>query len=667
MGDDFQIRQDIEELYKRIFDSETGQLLLTTKDEFEEFKRFIDTNFTDTTGVRGMIIDEIINSNDNIYRNLLEIIEDYNLVSEDEYTLFRGDCWTINNNFESSASITSTSENNFKVSGTFRTKQDMIGIYWYSKDIIEHPYISYGEKTDYRNVVLEFDYSTSGCVDFGDSSASHPPSLTIHKKDGSTYWIPMHRLVSNNHFTLNFNNIIITAQSHYIDANGDDIEVQSDFKLTPTDIEYLQITVIPSAYETRQDQYYEIMTNVEFYCTVSNINVTNGYICNEHLPLTPHNYRLCEGYDDIYNLNPYRLAKEMRKLGYVEWVDFYIGASHYYEKSGTTGSLINVSNFDHTRTEMMVSDWRGRLNIAFMDWLDCYSRELKTNGTDKLIISVSMENLQCPWWWRQMDSQDRYAETQWIPSTFFYSPCCDEVIDAMKEISADCLDIVTSNDLQPILQLGEAWWWWNEWDTTHGQPPCFYDAETKAKYLAEFGEDMPVYDTTDEEYDSDVMDWLNQQLVNYSDELRSVVKDTNNYTNGMYMALFFPPSVTDTDRVPPMMRQVNYLTGIYNPTKLDILQLEDYDWVTGESSHHNEVYTMGQELGFDVSNIHYYGGFVQYPEDAMKYWRLINTAMDVAFMYGFGEVFVWAGSQIRRDNKFIGKEDYELIQHIMAR
>ena len=65
-----------------------------------------------------------------------------------KYYLFRGDCWTINNNFESSAAVTSESYSDLAVTGTFRTENDIVGLYWNSNDPIQHPYISYGNRSD---------------------------------------------------------------------------------------------------------------------------------------------------------------------------------------------------------------------------------------------------------------------------------------------------------------------------------------------------------------------------------------------------------------------------------------------------------------------------------------------------------------------------------------
>lgn len=657
--------------------NEIGQLI--EPNEFTGFNEaLVDVNSDNRLDYTNKILQQKITNNqidwDNLYihnggfnnthipsilhNNSDEILSKYHELSDNVYYLFRGDCWTINNNFESSAAITSEDDNNFTVSGTFRTDSDLIGVYWNAKDLITHPYISYGEKHDFSDVILEFDYEMTGCRDWADdyNDTNNPCVLTINQKDGSIDYLVMYQFINGNHVEINFN----------------DLHLWDNSSVSVSDIESIMLMIKPNISDSDYTGEYTIIENTDFECNITNISVTNGDICNEYIQLDPHKYRLCEGYDDFYNLNPYRVTKEMRKLGYVEWCDLYIGASHYYEKNGVIGDKITSLNFDHSRTEKMVLDPSKPINKAFKDWLNCYARELKKNGTDKLIISVSMENLQCPTDWRQKTTNGDYAITGWIPSTFFYSPCHNEVLPYMKSVSEACLDIVVDNNMQPILQLGEAWWWWNEndkpvdpvthepiWDTY--QPPCFYDRATQDKYLEETGNTLPRYASSwVNKFDTETMNWLNYQLVKYSDELRTVVKSPK-YKNGLYMALFFPPSVTDVDRVPPMIQQVNYLQDAYNPNKLDILQLEDYDWVITNNKHHDEVYSIGQLLGFKEKQLHYYGGFVQYQEDAIKFWKLIEDAMNVAFEQNFAEVFVWAGSQVRRDNKMIG---YDTIDQI---
>lgn len=677
MNDDFQIRKDIDNLIEK-YNSLNWDRLNAEGMATEEYVN--------------ELVDEKIKENvpqDNIsYSDLVERTEDYLQFSNEKYTLFRGDLFTINSNYESSAAITSTDTDNFTVTGTFRTRQDLVGVYWNSKDPITHPYISYGERYNYKDVIFECDVEWSGCQ--FDSVGQFTSTFTIQMTDGSIYY-PItkdylteinHGVINSAHLKIDFNNIVIKEGGEYINRNGKTVKVTSPLRLDATSIKFIMFVLIPWGYETPKFNdgvaYYTVTVNNDYFCTFSNIQVTNGQIEYERVKLEPHQYRLCEGYDDFYNLNPFRVCREMRKLGYVEWCDLYIGASHYYEKSGELGDLIpvtqNPDEFGHTRTEKMVLDTTVPLNTAFIAWLDCYSRELLANECPNLVVSVSMENLQCPTTWRQRDSRGNYAMTGWVPSTFFYSPCHPDILPYMQSVSEACLDIVVANGMQPILQLGEAWWWWNEYTDPTYKSPCFYDTATRNKYESEFGEPMEEYLTPYEDFNPDMIDWLNQQIVDYSWGIRSVVKQ-NKYHNGLYMALFFPPSVLDSDRVPEMMQRANYLTGIYSREQLDVLQIEDYDWVTGnptdpdhmerDRSHHPEAYEIGQILGFPLAQQHYFGGFVQYPENAIEFWRLIKKAMDDAVDLGFAEVFVWAGSQVRRDNKIIGHEEFELIQTLI--
>ena len=574
-----------------------------------------------------------------------------------KYYLFRGDCWSINNNFESSAAVTSETFKDLTVTGTFRTQSDMVGLYWNSKDIITHPYISYGSRYDYSGVKLEFDYEMTGCTDFSNPSIS----ISIVKNSGETYYLTMNRFIKKNHVTIDFNKLTLLAGNSYFDKDGREQTVKKQTKLDVTDIKSIMLVLVPEGYVPAST--YTIMKNANFTCRISNINVVNGAICIEQPKLDPHQYRLCEGYDDIYNMNPYRISNEMRKLGYVGWVNLYLGASHYYEKYGDVGDIIADNAFTNNRTEKMTLDKDVPLNAAFRAWLDCYSRKLKMNDVENLVISVSMENIQTPQSWRQMDSNDNFAVTGWNPSTFLISPCNDDAVEYMQRVSAECLDITVANGFKPVLQMGEVWWWWNENDMPN-QSPCFYDNATRTKYLAEHGVPLPEYENVStKEYDRNAMKWLNQQLVKYSDSLSKVVK-SNRYSDGLYIALFYLPSVIDEDRVPSMMLDVNYLPDAYSPYKLDVLQIEDYDWVINQSIHHREAYAVGKELGFNESGLHYFGGFVLYPEDAARYWPLIEKALEDAIAHNFKEVYVWAGTQVRRDNKILGYDEYAILHNL---
>ncbi|WP_304047399.1 Ig-like domain-containing protein [Methanobrevibacter gottschalkii] len=187
------------------------------------------------------------------------------------------------------------------------------------------------------------------------------------------------------------------------------------------------------------------------------------------------------------------------------------------------------------------------------------------------------------------------------------------------------------------------WWWDNE-------VPYFYDNATKEKYLEEFGVELYEYGDVFSSYNGNVIGWLNQQLMDYNRALGEVVK---NYSDGLFMGLLYVPGVLD-DSVPQMIRDVNTLKNA--DEIFDVLQIEDYDWVICESSNHDEVYDIAKKLGFN-GTLHYFGGFVQDFSNAESHWDLIEQSIDDALQNGFSEVFIWAGSQIRRDNMMIGYDD----------
>ena len=216
--------------------------------------------------------------NGKMFKELLEVTENYKQFSNDQYTLFRGDCWTINNNFESSAAITSNTLNDVTITGTFRTKSDMVGLYWNSKDLIQHPYISYGERSDYRGVVLDFDYTMTGCKDFSNNIIS----ITIAANTGETYYLTMNRFISNGHVHIDFDKLTLLPGNEYLDKNGNTVHVDTETPIDVSNLKFIMFVIIPTNYVA--SQMYEIMANVDYTCQITNIAVTRGDICKERLP-----------------------------------------------------------------------------------------------------------------------------------------------------------------------------------------------------------------------------------------------------------------------------------------------------------------------------------------------------------------------------------------------
>lgn len=568
-----------------------------------------------------------------------------------DYSLFRADCWTVNHNFESSACITSQEDTEFTIKGTFRTLGDLVGISWNSEDPIEHEALKYPTITDYTDVELEFDFQTNNCSLIGNSD------LSIRTNDGKIYFIKSNSIeCTNSKLTINFNNLVATGYK----LGG--VEINQEMDVPVDDIAEIIIPVVPVDYV---EDEYTIINNLNFQLTVTNISVTNNTITSELPYQIEHPFRLAEGYDDTYHLCPRRLAYSMNRLKYSEWLNLYIGANHYYEKSGTQGNTSRPVNPKTVTYNTMTTTTSTPLNTAFSTWFDDYCKWSKYYGMNNIIVSISLENLQMPDSWKQRLHNETPGKTGRTPTTSLFSPCNTAVRNYVRLVARECLDILVDNELPPILQWTQPWWFWQEGypeaisidpnnqntntDKFPGQPPAFYDDATKQKYKSEHdNQDIPVYTTSTAEYDPDVIEWLRLQLVDYNNFMKGIVKA---YPNGKYTVLFSPPNVLDTDRVPEMIQKVNYLPDSWKKGQIDFIELEDYDWVISEDQQHGTIYSMGWNyFQFQDRDVHYYGGYVQYPKNAEKEWELIIKAIDEAYNLGISQVFVGTGTQIRRDN-----------------
>lgn len=398
--------------------------------------------------------------------------------------------------------------------------------------------------------------------------------------------------------------------------------------------------------------------------TFSNWTTENDYL-NEvppNKPLLP--YDVAEGYDDEYVFNPKRLIESSYILGYRQAMNLYIGASHYYNRSGTLG----LDGSDYSNLYLDTTDG---LNLAFSEWLKYFCKTMKTLGYTDIVISVAMENLQMPEAWKQLLFDGTPGLTGWTPPTAFYSPCNADVKTYIIKVVNECMNIVTAESLNKLLQYGEPWWWTQSFapgdvgTPNPDAPPAFYDDETKAAYLAEFGVAMPVWDNSNIEVTPEVetiCEWLKDQLGAYSDfmELLAVVNSAK------FGVLFFPPSVLDSDATPEIMQIANTPFTHWQYPDLEFFQTEDYDWLITQDPQHPESYEFAKDyLGFPYNKTHYFSGFAwsEYAPPISKQWELIEASAQYAVNKGFEYVFIWAGTQIRRDN-WLPDSTFNAIKHL---
>jgi uncharacterized protein (TIGR02217 family) len=111
------------------------------------------------------------------------------------------------------------------------------------------------------------------------------------------------------------------------------------------------------------------------------------------------------------------------------------------------------------------------------------------------------------------------------------------------------------------------------------------------------------------------------------------------------LLLVYLPTVLGAAEVP----RANLPAAWASPA-FDVLQLEDYDWVTGGRGGATgaAVAELSARLGYPVGEQHYFAGFVLRAEDRDE-WRPIGRAVEAARARGAAQVFVWALPQVLRD------------------
>jgi uncharacterized protein (TIGR02217 family) len=123
--------------------------------------------------------------------------------------------------------------------------------------------------------------------------------------------------------------------------------------------------------------------------------------------------------------------------------------------------------------------------------------------------------------------------------------------------------------------------------------------------------------------------------------------------------LVYLPTVLDA--AAPEVRRANVPTAWAAPA-FDVLQLEDYDWVTGGGGAETAGAraAMAERLGYPAHEQHYFSGFVLRGEDR-AHWAAIADAADAARRAGVARTFIWALPQVARDG-FVHFDGEDVVQ-----
>jgi uncharacterized protein (TIGR02217 family) len=402
-------------------------------------------------------------------------------------------------------------------------------------------------------------------------------------------------------------------------------------RVDPTRIDRMFISLVAPGYVEGSEELFA--APVQGGVAISNIRCDgSGSVLLINDAVVPeHGLRIATGYDDLYNLPPERVVQAIERLGYRGVISHYIGMSHYF---GLTGA----GELDATRT----------LNSPALAWQRDFARAANARGYE-LIWSISYEILDmfCPGEWKQRAHDGTQALTAWDPPSALVSPANGDAIGFLKNVALELVGISEGAGLQPQVQIGEPWWW-----VTPDGAICLYDDAAKAAFG---GEPVEIGDVRGElsSEQTDLLDKAGALLAASTATITSAVKGAA--VDAKTLLLAYLPTVLDPTA--PELNRANLPLGWASPS-FDVLQLEDYEWVTGgRSALRAAAYAeVEARLGYPASEQHYFSGFVEDAADREQWRPIVDAAVD-ARKRGCAEVFLWALPQVLRDGLTIFGEE----------
>ena len=537
--------------------------------------------------------------------------------------------WTVNFPRPMMAAVTTPARDTMRVDCVFYRQDDLAGLIWDAADRYDHPLLAYEADRDFRDCVLSFRWRSAGVRAL---DAINGPVLTIEGRDQSGAARAWYVRLWN-----------------YAVGTPEDAQVTIDFAsavggfLLPGeadavwagDIDRIFISLVPPGY-TGTDALLE--TPAQGWAELSGVRCTGAgaVIAIGDMLVPEHRLGIASGYDDSYHLTPARLLRNALQLGYRGRIVHYVGMSHYFrlEVLGE-GLYVSLSG--------------GALNVASAAWHADFAAKAAELGI-QIVWSLSYELFDAHCWddWKQRAPDGRPALTGWVPPSTLLSPCHDGAMAYLQAVARAFVAIGTGAGLAPLFQVGEPWWW-----TMPDGAPCLYDASAVAAFAP-----VPIA-TLRAPLDDDqraTLDAAGARLAASTAALCAAVRQ-DHATLETHLLTYLP---TVLDRAAPEAKRANMPLGWAFPA-FDILQLEDYDWVTaGDTASSAAGATAAmQRLGYPPGAQDYLSGFVLRPEEAAQ-WDAIDAAAETARRRGVRHAYVWALPQVTRDGFLHWDEEDEV-------
>lgn len=547
--------------------------------------------------------------------------------------------WTVDFARPMMASVTSDVSRALRVETVFYRKQDLAGLIWESEDRWDHPLLAYETKRDFRHTQLNFRWRSGGVKPL---DALHGPTLTIEGRDAAgsprAWYVRL------------WNYAVGTAEDAVVSLDFDALD--GGFLLPGEadpvwagDIDRMFISLVPPAYDGGEGV---LAGPVEGWAEMSEI-VSSGsgsVLAIGDVVMPEHSLGIASGYDDSYHLTPARLVRQIVGLGYRGDVVHYVGMSHYMRLEASGGGFY-------------ASLAGGVLNAPTAAWHAGFAGACRDAGLG-VIWSLSYELFDAYCWgdWKQRAEGGAPALTGWEPPSTLLSPANATAMGYLQLVARAFVAIGAAADLPPQFQVGEPWWW----IAGEGRI-CAYDAATTA---ALGGASVAIADVRGalDTPQLAMLDALGALLATSTAALVAAARDEAGAAGLVSHLLVFLPTVLDD--AAPAVRRANVPLGWAAPA-FDVLQLEDYDWVTGgrgaETAGARRA--MALRLGYPIADQHYFSGFVLLPEQRAQ-WVAIADAADAARRAGVARAFVWALPQVARDGfvTFDGEDDVQAFDAV---
>lgn len=528
--------------------------------------------------------------------------------------------WTVNFPRPMMASVTTAAPDALRVDAVFYRSNDLAGLIWEAEDRFDHPLLGYETARDFRACRLRFRWRSAGVIAL---DAVDGPTLTIEGRDAAgdprSWYVRLW---------------------NYAEGDPDDAGIDLDFSaldggfilpgeadpVWAGDIDRMFISLVPPGYDVDEAP---LAAPVEGWAELSGIVCEGGGSTTAigEVMAPEHGLRIASGYDDSYNLTPARLLRNALQLGYRGVINHYVGMSHYFRLA-----------WDAESGRYLAAAGDEALNIVCRAWHENFLLLAEALGYEPILsLSYELLDAHCPEAWKQRAEDGSPALTGWSPPSTLLSPAHADAMAYLQSVGRAFVAIARDAAAAVRFQIGEPWWW----IMADGRP-CLYDAAAATAFGASLVS-IPTVRASLSSPQTGLLDAAGAVLAASTAALQAAILDEA--PGAETLLLLYLPSLLDP--AAPEVRRANMPSAWTKPA-FDVLQLEDYDWVTSGNDGATRRGVATGRLGYPLHEQYYFSGFVLNPADRSR-WSSIDAAAEAARRRGNAEVLFWAMPQVMRD------------------